>query len=63
MNSRILFYTTLLQLFLLMTMKKDMVNRGGEKIWCTDVEDELIAFISWNRTVLNQLAYLKSIPA
>lgn len=24
--------------------KKDMVNRGGEKIWCTDVEDELIAF-------------------
>lgn len=21
-----------------------MVNRGGEKIWCTDVEDELIAF-------------------
>ena len=23
---------------------KDMVNRGGEKIWCTDVEDELIAF-------------------
>ena len=23
--------------------KKDMVNRGGEKIWCTDVEDELIA--------------------
>ena len=24
--------------------KKDMVNRGGEKIWCTDVEDVLIAF-------------------
>lgn len=23
--------------------KKDMVNRGGEKIWCTDVEDELTA--------------------
>ena len=23
--------------------KKDMINRGGEKIWCTDVEDELIA--------------------
>lgn len=23
--------------------KKDMVNRGGEKIWCTDVEDALIA--------------------
>ena len=20
-----------------------MINRGGEKIWCTDVEDELIA--------------------
>ena len=23
--------------------KKDMINRGGEKIWCTDVEDELVA--------------------
>lgn len=23
--------------------KKDMINRGGEKIWCTDVEDELIS--------------------
>lgn len=23
--------------------KKDMINRGGEKIWCTDVEEELIA--------------------
>ena len=23
--------------------KKDMINRGGEKIWCTDVEDELMA--------------------
>ncbi|MCI5900265.1 MAG: acyl--CoA ligase [Lachnospiraceae bacterium] len=23
--------------------KKDMINRGGEKIWCTDVEDELLA--------------------
>lgn len=23
--------------------KKDMINRGGEKIWCTDVEDEIIA--------------------
>ena len=23
--------------------KKDMINRGGEKIWCTNVEDELIA--------------------
>lgn len=22
--------------------KKDMINRGGEKIWCTDVEDELM---------------------
>lgn len=22
--------------------KKDMINRGGEKIWCTDVEDELL---------------------
>lgn len=22
--------------------KKDMINRGGEKIWCTDVEDELV---------------------
>ena len=21
--------------------KKDMINRGGEKIWCTDVEEEL----------------------
>ena len=23
--------------------KKDMINRGGEKIWCTDVEEELIS--------------------
>ena len=23
--------------------KKDMINRGGEKIWCTDVENELIS--------------------
>lgn len=23
--------------------KKDMINRGGEKIWCTDVEDELVS--------------------
>lgn len=23
--------------------KKDMINRGGEKIWCTDVEDEIIS--------------------
>lgn len=23
--------------------KKDMINRGGEKIWCIDVEDELIS--------------------
>lgn len=23
--------------------KKDMINRGGEKIWCTDVEDALIS--------------------
>ncbi|SHO53319.1 class I adenylate-forming enzyme family protein [Anaerocolumna xylanovorans] len=22
--------------------KKDMINRGGEKIWCTDVEEELL---------------------
>lgn len=22
--------------------KKDMINRGGEKIWCTDVEEELM---------------------
>ena len=21
--------------------KKDMINRGGEKIWCTDIEDEI----------------------
>lgn len=23
--------------------KKDMINRGGEKIWCTDVENELLS--------------------
>ena len=23
--------------------KKDMINRGGEKIWCTDVEEELLS--------------------
>ncbi len=23
--------------------KKDMINRGGEKIWCTDVEEELMS--------------------
>jgi len=22
--------------------KKDMINRGGEKIWCTDIEEELL---------------------
>lgn len=22
--------------------KKDMINRGGEKIWCTDIEEELV---------------------
>lgn len=25
-------------------LEKHSCNRGGEKIWCTDVEDELIAF-------------------
>ena len=25
----------------LMDRKKDMINRGGEKIWCIDVEEEL----------------------
>ena len=23
--------------------RKDMINRGGEKIWCTDVEEELVS--------------------
>jgi fatty-acyl-CoA synthase/long-chain acyl-CoA synthetase len=23
--------------------KKDMINRGGEKIWCNDLEEELIS--------------------